>query len=76
MSGSIALNGTNRCQVSIPAITPEHKVFLKMVSSAIKGVVVVSEITPGEGFGLSSTSSDDVGMLVYFDVYSAPPNFL
>jgi hypothetical protein len=76
VSGSIALDGTTRCQVSVPAITPEHKVFLKMVSSAMKGVVVVSEITSGEGFGLSSTSSDDVGMLVYFDVYSAPPNFL
>jgi len=69
VSGSIALDGTTRCQVSVPTITPEHKVFLKMVSSAMKGVVVVSEITSGEGFGLSSTSSDDVGMLVYFDVY-------
>jgi hypothetical protein len=55
--------------VSVPTITSEHKVFLKMVSSAMKGIVVVSEITSGEGFGLSSTSSDDVGMLVYFDVY-------
>jgi hypothetical protein len=40
-----------------------------MVSSAMKGIVIVSEITSGEGFGLSSTSPDDVGMLVYFDVY-------
>ena len=69
MSGSIALDGTSRCQVSVPAITPQHKVFLKMVSSAMKGIVIVSEITSGEGFGLSSTSPDDVGMLVYFDVY-------
>jgi len=69
VTGSIALNGTNRCQVAVPAITVNHKVFLKMVSSAMKGVVVVSEITSGEGFGLSSTSSDDIGMLVYFDVY-------
>lgn len=70
VSGSIALNGTFRCQVSVPAITLEHKIFLKMVSSAMKGIVVVSEITPGEGFGLSSTSPDDVGMLVYFDVHT------
>jgi hypothetical protein len=76
VSGSIALNGIHRCQVTLPEITVQHKVFLKMVSSAMKGIVVVSEITSGEGFGLSSTSSDDVGMLVYFDVYSAPPNFL
>jgi len=40
-----------------------------MVSAAMKGIVIVSEITPGEGVGLSSTSSDDVGMIVYFDVY-------
>lgn len=70
VSGSIALNGMFRSQVSVPAITLEHKIFLKMVSSAMKGIVVVSEITPGEGFGLSSTSPDDVGMLVYFDVHT------
>jgi hypothetical protein len=69
VSGSIALNGIHRCQVTVPEITVAHKVFLKMVSSAMKGVVVISEITAGEGFGLSSTSADDVGMLVYFDVY-------
>lgn len=69
VSGSIELNGTSRCQVAVPEITIAHRVFLKMVSSAMKGSVVVSEITAGEGFGLSSTSSDDVGMLVYFDVY-------
>ena len=70
VTGSIALNGTARCQVAVPSITLNHRVFLKMVSAAMKGVVVVSEITSGEGFGLSSTSPDDVGMLVYFDVYS------
>jgi hypothetical protein len=70
VTGSIALNGTSRCQVTVPEITVAHKVFLKMVSAAMKGVVVISEITVGEGFGLSFTSPDDVGMLVYFDVYS------
>jgi hypothetical protein len=69
VTGSIMLNGTERVNVTIPAITNNHRVFLKMVSAAMKGVVVISEITPGEGFGLSSTSSDDVGMIVYFDVY-------
>ena len=72
VSGSVELNGTERMNVTVPAITADHKVFLKMVSSAMKGVVVISEITPGEGFGLSSSSPDDVGMIVYFDVYSAP----
>lgn len=69
VSGSIELNGQERMHVTIPAITADHRVFLKMVAAAMKGIVVVSEITPGEGFGLSSTSSDDVGMIVYFDVY-------
>ena len=72
VSGSIELKGTERVTVTVPAITLDHKVFLKMVSAAMKGVVVISEITPGEGFGLSSSSPDDVGMIVYFDVYSAP----
>jgi hypothetical protein len=70
VTGSIMLNGTERQNVTVPEITLNHKVFLKMVSSAMKGIVIVSEITPGEGFGLSSSSSDDVGMIVYFDVYS------
>jgi hypothetical protein len=70
VTGSITLNGTERQNVTVPEITLNHKVFLKMVSSAMKGIVIVSEITPGEGFGLSSSSSDDVGMIVYFDVYS------
>lgn len=71
VSGSITLNGTERAYVNVPAITTTHKVFLKMVSAAMKGTVVVSEITAGEGFALSSTSPDDVGMTVYFDVYTA-----
>ena len=76
MTGSIALAGTSRAEISIPSITLEHKIRLKTVSAAMTGVVVVSEITPGAGFALSSTSPNDVGMLVYFDVYSVPPNFL
>jgi hypothetical protein len=72
VSGSIELNGQQRMNVRVPAITVNHNVFLKMVSSTMKGIVVVSEITPGEGFGLSSSSPDDIGMIVYFDVYSIP----
>ena len=70
VSGSIALNGTERVNVPILTITANHRVFLKMVSSTMKGIVVVSEVTAGEGFGLSSSSPEDVGMIVYFDVYS------
>jgi hypothetical protein len=70
VSGSIDLNGTDRRNVTIPDITANHKIFIKIVSSAMKGMLVVSEITPGEGFGLSSSSPDDVGMIVYFNVYS------
>jgi hypothetical protein len=43
-------------------------VTLKGASGPLKGTIVVSEITPGAGFGLSSTSALDVGVILYFDV--------
>lgn len=70
VTGGIELNGTERVEIPVPAITGDSKILLKSVSTAMKGIVVVSEITPGVGFGLSSTSADDVGMTVYFDVLS------
>lgn len=70
VTGGIELNGTERVEIPVPAITGDNKILLKSVSAAMKGIVVVSEITPGVGFGLSSTSADDVGMTVYFDVLS------
>jgi hypothetical protein len=34
----------------------------------MKGVVIVSEILADVGFSLSSSSPEDVGQIVYFDV--------
>ena len=68
LTGSIPLNGTNRVQITAPELTLAAQVVLKGASGAMAGQVVVSEITPGEGFGLSSTHPSDVGQIVYFDV--------
>lgn len=68
LTGSIPLNGTNRVQITAPELTLAAQVVLKGASRAMAGQVVVSEITPGEGFGLSSTHPSDVGQIVYFDV--------
>jgi hypothetical protein len=38
------------------------------VSGAMKGVVIVSEILANVGFSLSSSSPEDIGQIVYFDV--------
>lgn len=68
LTGSISLNGTNRVSVTAPELTLAAQVVLKGASRAMAGQVVVSEVTPGEGFGLSSTHPSDVGQIVYFDV--------
>lgn len=68
LTGSIPLNGTNRVQITAPELTLAAQVVLKGASRDMAGQVVVSEITPGEGFGLSSTHPSDVGQIVYFDV--------
>lgn len=68
ITGSIPLDGTNRVHVSAPELTMAAQVVLKGASGAMEGQVVVSEVTPGEGFGLSSTDARDVGQIVYFDV--------
>lgn len=68
LTGSISLNGTNRVSVTAPELTLAAQVVMKGASGGMAGQVVVSEITPGEGFGISSTDSRDVGQIVYFDV--------
>ena len=68
LTGSIPLDGTNRVQVAGPELTMAARVVLKGASAAMAGQVVVSEVTPGEGFGLSSTHPSDVGQIVYFEV--------
>ena len=68
LTGSIELNGTNRVEITSDVVTATCKVFLKGTSGSLKGTIVVSEMTTGIGFGLSSTSAEDVGVIVYFDV--------
>jgi hypothetical protein len=68
VSGGIELAGLMRVEVTVATIQPEYRIVLKGVSGPLKGTIIVSEIVRGVGFGLSSTSPDDVGQTVYFDV--------
>lgn len=68
LSGSVPLRGTSRVEISSDKVTATCRVLIKGASGPVKGSVVVSEMTPGIGFGLSSTSSEDVGVIVYFEV--------
>jgi hypothetical protein len=68
LSGSVPLQGTSRVEITSDKVTATCRVSLKGASGPLKGTIVVSEITPGTGFGLSSTSALDVGTILYFDV--------
>jgi hypothetical protein len=68
ISGSIPLNGIMRVEVTSDKITATCRVVIKGASGPLNGTIVISEMTPGVGFGLSSTDNKDVGVVVYFDV--------
>jgi hypothetical protein len=68
LSGSVPLRGTSRVEVTSDKVTATCRVLIKGSSGPVKGSVVISEMTPGVGFGLSSTSALDVGVILYFDV--------
>jgi hypothetical protein len=68
LSGSVPLQGTSRVEITSDKVTATCRVSLKGASGPLKGTIVISEITPGTGFGLSSTSALDVGVILYFDV--------
>ena len=68
LSGSVPLRGISRVEISSDKITTICRVLIKGSSGPVKGSVVISEMTPGVGFGLSSTSAEDVGVIVYFEV--------
>jgi len=68
VSGSIELNGVLRVEITSDLVTASSRVFIKGSSGPIKGTVVISEMSPGVGFGLSSTDPADTGVIVYFDV--------
>jgi hypothetical protein len=72
VTGSVPLKGTSRVEITSAKITAGCTVSLKGASGPLKGTIVVSEITPGVGFGLSSTSTEDVGTIIYFDVMEPP----
>jgi len=68
VSGSVELNGTTRVEITSELVTLTSRVFLKGTSGPLKGTVIISEITPGVGFGLSTTDPEDIGVIIYFDV--------
>ena len=68
LSGSIELNGIMRVEITSELVTLTSRIFIKGSSGPIKGTVVISEMSPSVGFGLSSTSDLDVNVIVYFDV--------
>jgi hypothetical protein len=68
LTGSVELNGTNRVEITSDVVKLTSRVFLKGSSGLVKGTIVISEMSPGVGFGLASTSVEDVGVIIYFDV--------
>jgi hypothetical protein len=67
ISGSITLNGITRVEVKSDKITASCRVIIKGASGQLNGTIVISEMRPGVGFGLSSTDPRDT-FVVYFDV--------
>jgi hypothetical protein len=68
ISSGIELNGLMRVTIPCDSIQASSRLVLKGVSAALAGTIIVSDIVPGVGVGLSSTSPTDVGQTVYFDI--------
>ena len=58
--GTTQINGTQLVQILVPVITATSQVLFTS-STGNAGIIVRSEITPGEGFGISSTDPNDQG---------------
>ena len=58
--GTTKINGTQLVQILVPNITATSQILFTS-STGNAGIIVRSEITPGEGFGISSTDSNDQG---------------
>jgi hypothetical protein len=58
--GTAQINGTELVQILVPEITATSQVLFTS-STGNAGIIVRSEITPGEGFGISSTDPNDQG---------------
>ena len=68
IDGSVELKGTERVAIRSDRITLTCRVVVKSCTVQLVGQLIISELTPGVGFGLSSTSPEDVKRIVYFDV--------
>ena len=68
-SGSVVLNGKNLVQLCVPQIDHRYIRVIRGVSGPMEGTIVFNEITPGTGFGISSTSEKDIGQIVHIQVY-------
>ena len=68
-SGSVVLNGKNLVQLYVPQMDHRFIRVVRGVSGPMEGTIVFNEITPGSGFGISSTSEKDIGQIVYIQVY-------
>ena len=68
ISSGIELNGLLRVSIPVPEIQATSRIVLKGVSGELKGTIIVSEIVPGVGIGISSTSPEDIGQTVYFSI--------
>ena len=58
--GTAQINGTQLVQILVPEITATSQVLFTSSTGNV-GILVRSEITPGEGFGISSTDPNDQG---------------
>jgi hypothetical protein len=58
--GTTQINGTQLVQILVPEITATNQILFTN-STGNAGIIVRTEITPGEGFGISSTNPDDQG---------------
>ena len=79
-SGSVVLNGRELVQLRVPQIEHNFIRVVRGVSGPLEGTIVFNEITPGSGFGISSTSPKDVGQVLHIQVYDETtkklrPNF-
>jgi hypothetical protein len=68
-SGSVVLNGPHPVPISVPAIEVGFIRVARGVDRPMEGTLVYSEIQPGIGFSVSSTSPKDKGVIVYIQVY-------
>jgi hypothetical protein len=68
-SGSVVLKGKEPVLIPVPQVEPGFVRVVRAVDKPLEGTLVYSEIQPGVGFTVCSTSEKDVGTVVYIQVY-------